>query len=106
MANQPDLEVHDNSERHRFEAELADGSVAIAQYRLTTGKIEFTHTKVPPEHEGQGIGSALIHAALCEARARKLKVVATCAFFAAYMKKHEEVQDLLDPSYRKALGLA
>jgi predicted GNAT family acetyltransferase len=73
--------------------------------RLTTGKIEFTHTKVPPEHEGQGIGSALIHAALCEARARKLKVVPSCAFFAAYMKKHEEVQDLLDSGSRASLGL-
>jgi predicted GNAT family acetyltransferase len=99
------LAIRDNAERHRFEADLGDGSLAIAEYTLPAGKIMFTHTEVPPQHEGQGIGTALIEHALASARDRNLKVIPICPFFAAYMKKHAEVQDLLDPPYRKTLGL-
>lgn len=96
--------VRDNEERRRFEIDLGD-SVAIAEYNLPNGMIMFTHTEVPPEHEGKGIGSALIRAGLAAARERGLKVIPICPFFAAYMKKHEEVQDLLDDSWRRRFGL-
>jgi predicted GNAT family acetyltransferase len=99
------LIIRDNPERHRFETDLGDGTFAIAEYTLPAGKIMFTHTEVPPAHEGQGIGSALIRFALAAARARGLQVIPSCPFFAAYIKRHEEVQDLLDPAYRKVLGL-
>jgi predicted GNAT family acetyltransferase len=97
-------EVRNNVAEHRFEIDLGD-STAVAVYNLLKGKIVFTHTEVPPAHEGKGIGSTLIRAGLDYARAQQLEVIPICPFFAAYMKKHAEVQDLLDPSYRKALGL-
>jgi len=97
--------IRDNTDRHRFEINLGDGSFAIAEYTLPAGKIMFTHTEVPPVHEGQGIGTALIEHALASARERGLKVIPICPFFAAYIKKHAEVQDLIDPSYRKVIGL-
>jgi predicted GNAT family acetyltransferase len=97
----PPYAIHDNSEQHRFEADLGEGSVAIAEYRLRGDKILFTHTEVPPAHEGRGIGSALIRFALSSARGRGLKVIPICPFVAAYIKKHGEEQDLLDPTYRK-----
>ena len=97
--------VRDNAEKHRFEIDLGDGSLAIAQYTLPEGKIMFTHTEVPPAHEGKGVGSALIRFALASARTRGLKVIPICPFFAAYITKHAEEQDLLDPAFRKILGL-
>ena len=103
--DKPVFLIRNNPEKHRFEADLGDGSLAIADYNLLTSKIVFTHTEVPEGHEGQGIGSALIRFALDFARERGLEVIPICPFFAAYMKKHAEVQDLLDPSYRPALGL-
>jgi hypothetical protein len=101
----PAYAIRDNLEKHRFEADLGDGSFAIAEYDLVPSKIILTHTEVPQAHEGQGIGSALIRFALRSARDRRLQVVPICPFFAAYIKRHEEEQDLLDPAYRKALGL-
>jgi len=97
--------VRDNVERKRFEIELGGGAVAIAEYTLPEGIIMFTHTEVPPEHEGKGIGKALIVAGLAAARERGLKVIPICPFFAAYMQKHEEVQDLLDDVWRRRLGV-
>ena len=105
MPQPAELAVRDNPVKHRFEIDLGDGTLAIAEYNLLDGKIMFTHTEVPPEHEGKGIGSALIRYALDKARERGLKVIPICTFFAAYMQKHAEVQDLLDPAWRKKFGL-
>ena len=99
------LLVRDNPERRRFEIDLGDGTFAIAEYTLRPGKIMFTHTEVPEAHEGKGIGTTLIRFALHAARERGLKVIPICPFFAAYMQKHAEVQDLLDPTWRTKFGL-
>lgn len=96
--------VRNNEAEHRFEIDLGD-SKAVAVYELQPGKIIFIHTKVPPAHEGQGVGSALIRAGLQYARDHQLKVVPICPFFAAYIKQHPEVQDLLDDASREKLGL-
>ena len=101
----PPLIVRDNPERHRFEIDLGDGSFAIAEYTLPAGKIMFTHTEVPEAHEGKGIGTMLIEFGLAAARERGLKVIPICPFFAAYMQEHSDVQDLLEPAWRKQLGL-
>jgi len=98
------VKVRHNQEHHRFEIDLGDAR-ALAAYHLLPGAIAFTHTEVPPRHEGQGIGTMLIKAGLAYARERGLKVVPTCPFFAAYMKKHAEVQDLLESAQRKQLGI-
>jgi predicted GNAT family acetyltransferase len=98
---QPPYVVRDNPDRHRFEIDLGDGAFAIAQYTLSEGTITFTHTEVPEFHEGKGVGSALIRFALAAARQRGLKVIPICPFFAAYIEKHPEEHDLLDPAYRK-----
>lgn len=106
MAATPlDFAIRDNVDKHRFEADLGDGSFAFADYNLIHGKIVFTHTEVPSAHEGHGIGSALIRYALNSARERGLQVIPICPFFAAYIKNHPEVQDLLDPAFRELLGL-
>ena len=103
--NTEPLLVRDNPERHRFEIDLGDGTFAIAEYTLRPGKIMFTHTEVPEAHEGKGIGTTLIRFALDAARERGMKVIPICPFFAAYMQKHADVQELLDPAWRKKLGL-
>src|SRR4051794_40340639 len=102
MTENPSYAIRDNVDKHRFEADLGDGSLAIAEYLIRDRKILFTHTQVPPAHEGRGVGTALIRFALQAARDRGLRVVPICPFFAAYMDEHQEEQDLLDPPDRKA----
>jgi predicted GNAT family acetyltransferase len=86
--------VRNNTELHRFELD-ADGHMAVAYYRLSPGVITFTHTEVPNELSGRGIGSALARGALDIVRAQGLKVVAQCPFISAFMGKHPEFNDLL-----------
>ena len=102
MSKDP-LVLH-NAAQHRFEVDLGD-SIAFAAYALHDGNIVFTHTDVPPQHEGHGIGTLLIEAGLDHARDQSLTVIPSCPFFAAYMKKHGEVQDLLSPYDREKLQI-
>lgn len=98
MADTPPT-VRDNVERHQFEIDLGDGEWAYAKYNLLPGAIRFYHTVVPESHGGQGLGTALIKAGLSSARERGLRVIPICPFFAAYLKKHVEEQDIVDTAY-------
>ena len=87
-------EVINNEAEQRFE--LAEGGhTAVVQYRVEDGRISFTHTVVPEEIEGQGVGSRLVRTALDHVRGTGLKVVPLCYFVKGYIERHPEYQDLL-----------
>ena len=88
------IQVVNNAAERRFEANL-DGLLAVAEYRIDDGVIEFVHTDVPRELEGRGVATLLARTALDYARAEKLAVVARCPFFAAWIRRHAEYQDLV-----------
>ncbi len=87
-------DVRDNAEKHQFEL-VVEGYTALAAYRLQSGVITFTHTEVPKELGGRGIGSALAKGALDQVRERGLKVIPLCPFIKAYIEKNPGYQDLL-----------
>jgi predicted GNAT family acetyltransferase len=91
--------VVDNPERNQFQIDLGGGEFAYAKYNLLPGAIRFYHTVVPESHGGQGLGTALIKAGLAAARERGLKVIPICPFFRAFLKKHPEEQDIVDPAH-------
>jgi predicted GNAT family acetyltransferase len=83
-----------NEETGNFELRLGD-QIAFTRYRLMPGIIVLAHTEVPPEFEGRGFGGLLARAALDHARAADLKVIVTCPFIAAWMRRHPEYNNLL-----------
>ena len=87
------MDVTDNQAEHRFEL-ATDAGPAIAAYGLEGDTITFTHTVVPPEAEGHGVGSRLIAGALADVRARGLKVIPQCPFVRAYLQRHPEAATL------------
>jgi predicted GNAT family acetyltransferase len=88
-------EVLNNKARHRYELAV-DGHIAATYYEIEGGVITFTHTEVPPELGGKGIGSKLVKGALDQVRAEGLKVIAQCEFVKAYIDKHADYADLLE----------
>jgi predicted GNAT family acetyltransferase len=97
------VEVSDVPEAKRYEARVDGGTkvAGVAEYIRTTELVAFVHTEVEVEYEGAGVGSALARTALDEARAANLRVLATCPFFAGWISRHPEYQDLLYQSRSK-----
>lgn len=86
--------VYHNEAASQFEVSQ-DGLLARLIYDQQADRIVFISTKVPPELEGQGIGSALARAGLDYARAKGLGVVPRCPFVRAYITRHSEYQPLV-----------
>jgi len=93
-----DLKVEDNQDRKRFEARVEGNNVFI-DYIRTTSLIYLTHTEVPSELEGQGIGSALVEKVLEQVRNMGLGLAPLCPFVAAYIRKNPKWKSLVDLRY-------
>lgn len=104
MAEQTNgVTVTNNVDAHRFEASVA-GHVAYAEYARVDDDIVFTHTIVPPELEGRGLASKIVHTALDHARGERLSVVPLCPFVASYLRRHPEYHDIVNPAYRSRVA--
>ena len=88
--------VTHNAAAGQFEARTEHG-LAVLKYARRGDTLDLTHTAVPQEAEGQGIGAALAKAALDHAQRERVRVIASCPFVAAYMKRHKEYADLAAP---------
>ena len=86
--------VIDNPERRRFEL-TQQGLVAFADYRREPGRIVIPHVEAPPALRGTGAAGRLMAGALDIIRAEGLRVVPSCPYAAAFIKRHPEYQDLL-----------
>lgn len=69
--------------------------LAVAEYRLHGKTMTLTHTEVPHELEGRGVGANLVKAALDHARQQGYRVVPQCPFVAQYIRRHSEYSDLV-----------
>ena len=86
--------VRDNKVQSRFELDV-EGTVAFANYRLTSSAVIITHTETPRALRGRGIASELIKGALDLIRRDGKKVIAGCGFVVDYLDRHPEEADLV-----------
>lgn len=87
-------EVTDNKQQSRYELATNEGT-AVLQYMERDGALYLTHTEVPPELEGKGIGSRIVKHALEDARSRGVKVAPWCPFVRAYIDRHPDYKPLV-----------
>jgi predicted GNAT family acetyltransferase len=87
-------EIRHNQPANRFELEI-ETHLAVLEYQQAGETITFTHTGVPAELGGRGLGGQLARAGLEYARANALNVVPLCSFVAGYIEKHPEYRDLV-----------
>jgi len=79
-----------NKEQEQYQ--LVIGSyVAFIDYEMNgDGDVFLTHTEVPAELEGKGVGSELVKETLQSIERHGQHVVPLCPFVASYMKRHPE----------------
>jgi uncharacterized protein len=86
FATMSDDGVWHNEHESRFETTI-NGKTAVLEYEKQGNVISFTHTGVPKQLEGRGIGTKLCAAGVAYANAHKLKINAVCWFVARYLAK-------------------
>jgi len=96
------LAFHNDTDHHRYEATLADAPAGFVEYAILSNAIMLTHTEVLPNFEGQGVGGFLARESLAAVRATGKRVIPACPFIAAYLRKHREFLDLVDPDVQRA----
>lgn len=84
----------DNRQQSRYELAV-EGGTAVLQYMERDGALYLTHTEVPPELEGQGIGGRIVKHALEDAKSRGMKVAPWCPFVRSYIERHPEYRPLV-----------
>jgi uncharacterized protein len=93
MTEQDDIEIVHHPVPGRFLAEI-DGLQAHLDYEIEDDVMRITHTRVPADLEGRGIGGRLVRAAVEHARHEGLKVQAACSFAAAWIQRHPQFHEL------------
>jgi predicted GNAT family acetyltransferase len=90
-----DIEVQDVPDGHRFDL-LVDGVVSgKADYRVRDGVVAITHSEVDPSLRGRGLGDELARRTLDLLREQGATVLPLCPFFAHYVKKHPDYDDMI-----------
>ena len=79
--------VVDNRIAKRFELTV-DGQTAVLNYERTPKSLVLVHTEVPVALRGRHFADHLAKAAIDQAHAEGLQIVAVCPFVKAYMRKH------------------
>jgi hypothetical protein len=86
------MTVQHDQQRSRFVVPLADGDAQLVYGPFTDDILDLQHTEIPPSGRGQGVGDGLVRAALAYARERGLRVIATCPYVQAWLRRHPDEQ--------------
>jgi predicted GNAT family acetyltransferase len=90
------ISVIHNQEDQSFYATINGYEAELAYSQPTEDTIDLAHTFVDENLRGQGVGEEMARAALAFARDNNMRVLTSCHFVAAFVKRnHEEYKDVL-----------
>jgi len=88
-------DVTDHPHLSRYEIRV-DGELAgFLQYRRLPDHLDLVHTEIGSRFEGRGLAARLVAAVLDDVRAGGGRIVASCPYVAAHLKKHPDQADLV-----------
>lgn len=74
-----------------------DKRAGLAAYRDHGEQRVFYHTEVDESFTGRGLAGRLVACALDDVRTAGKRIVAVCPYVAAFLTRHTEFADLVDP---------
>ena len=81
--------VVDDADTERLVLAL-DGAEAEMEYRTVGGRMVITHTGVPDELGGRGLGGVLVRRAVRKALAEDLTIAPWCPFARRWLEQHPD----------------
>jgi predicted GNAT family acetyltransferase len=83
-----------NLAKSRFELE-ENGHTAFADFVHQDGKLVIPHVEAPAELQGTGAAGRLMEGVVAHAREQGVKIVPTCSYAAAWLKRHPQHGDVV-----------
>jgi predicted GNAT family acetyltransferase len=87
-------ELRNNRDESRYELEIDDELVGIAEYRIVGDVVVFPHTVIARERRGNGLGAQLVQFALDDVRTTNRRIVPQCWYVAEFISENPEYADL------------
>jgi predicted GNAT family acetyltransferase len=84
------MNVEHDMQRSRFVIPLNDGEAELVYKFVGEDAIDLQHTAVPPVERNKGVADLLVRAAVAYAREHELRVIATCPYVQAWVRRHPE----------------
>ena len=84
-------------EADRFTISVEGRPVGFTEFADHDGQRVFPHTEVDDEFEGRGLATIMVAEALQATKDDGLRIVPVCKLVAAYVEKHSEFSDVVDP---------
>jgi predicted GNAT family acetyltransferase len=100
------MQIEHIPEHHRFVVRLPGGDAVLAYRNTPAGPMDIRKVYVPEPAREQGVGGALVEAALIHARREGRLVIPTCWYVGTWVSKHAEFRDLLIGDQRDAAPAA
>jgi quinol monooxygenase YgiN/predicted GNAT family acetyltransferase len=94
-----DVVVRDNPESQTYDAMVGDEIAGTMLYEHEGPRLVLTHTAVQPRFQHHGLATTLIAAALDDIRSQGKKVTILCPTVTAFIDRHPEYADLVDPEH-------
>ncbi|MFE3957808.1 GNAT family N-acetyltransferase [Nocardia sp. NPDC059091] len=88
-----------------FAIKVGDTRAGLTAYVDQGRQRIFFHTEIDEAFAGQGLASTLISAALTATRAAGKRIVPICPFVKAYVEKHHDFDDIIDPVTPEATSI-
>ena len=85
-----DKKVKNYDDIQTYLALVKEGDPISINIKNKDGVIYLTHTEVPMELGGKGIGSQLVEKVLLDIEKKDLRLVPLCPFVAGYIQKHPD----------------
>ncbi len=92
--NEEKYTLVENVEHKQYEFHIGV-HIARIEYIKAQNIVYLTHTEIPTQLEGKGIGSALVKQVLQDIKEKDLTLVPLCPFVALYIKRHSKWKALV-----------
>jgi len=89
-------EVKHDPAKEKFFLEVSGKEAHMKYKKAGEGVLDYQHTFVPNELRGGGIAGKIVRTALEYARDNHLRVIPSCSYVAAFIRRHPEFADLED----------
>ena len=87
-------EVIHEKENDRFII-YSEGKESFIEYRINADEMNLYHTYTDPGLRGKGLAAHVVRAAFEYAKENNLKVVPTCSYVQAFIKRNDEYSELI-----------